>query len=73
MADPERVTDLLLALRGRDIHLAGVSVQEPTLDEVFLAVTGDTKQVRERRNNQMIDTQIIPGAERELKNHTSFV
>ena len=31
-------------LREADIHLAGVSVQEPTLDEVFLAVTGDTKQ-----------------------------
>jgi ABC-2 type transport system ATP-binding protein len=45
MADPELVTDLMLALRVRDIHLAGVSVQEPTLDEVFLAVTGDTKQV----------------------------
>ena len=44
IADPERVTDLLLALREADIHLAGVSVQEPTLDEVFLAVTGDTKQ-----------------------------
>jgi ABC-2 type transport system ATP-binding protein len=44
IADPERVTDLLLALREANIHLAGVSVQEPTLDEVFLAVTGDTKQ-----------------------------
>jgi len=44
IADPERVTDLLLALREVDIHLAGVNVQEPTLDEVFLAVTGDTKQ-----------------------------
>ena len=44
IADPERVTDILLALRETDIHLAGVSVEEPTLDEVFLAVTGDTKQ-----------------------------
>ena len=40
MADPERVTDLLVALRGEGIHLAYVSVQEPTLDEVFLALTG---------------------------------
>jgi ABC-2 type transport system ATP-binding protein len=45
LADPERVTDLLLALREADIRLAGVSVQEPTLDEVFMAVTGDTPQV----------------------------
>ena len=44
MADPERITDLLLNLREANIRLAGVSVQEPTLDEVFLAVTGDTKQ-----------------------------
>ena len=44
IADPERVTDILLALRETDIHLAGVSVEEPTLDEVFLAVTDDTKQ-----------------------------
>ena len=45
MADPERITDLLLNLREANIRLAGVSVQEPTLDEVFLAITGDTKQV----------------------------
>jgi ABC-2 type transport system ATP-binding protein len=40
MADPDRVTDLLIALRNAKIHLAGVSVQEPTLDEVFMALTG---------------------------------
>jgi ABC-2 type transport system ATP-binding protein len=44
MADPERVTDLLLALREAKIQLATVSMQEPTLDEVFLALTGDGKQ-----------------------------
>lgn len=40
LADPDRVTDLLLALRERGIHLAEVSVQKPTLDEVFLTITG---------------------------------
>jgi len=44
MADPDRVTDLLVALRGAGVHLAAVSVQEPTLDEVFLALTGGEKQ-----------------------------
>ena len=44
MADPERVTDLLIKLREANIHLTQVSVQEPTLDEVFLALTGHTKQ-----------------------------
>ncbi len=42
MADPDRVTDLLVALRGAKIRLAGVSVQDPTLDEVFMALTGDS-------------------------------
>lgn len=40
MADADRVTDLLIALRETGIHLAEMSVQKPTLDEVFLAITG---------------------------------
>ena len=43
MANPDSVTDLLIALREGNIRLAGVSVQEPTLDEVFLALTGTPK------------------------------
>ncbi|SEM63498.1 ATP-binding cassette domain-containing protein [Paenibacillus sp. OV219] len=44
MADPDRVTDLLLALREAGIALAEVSVQKPTLDEVFLSITGQGVQ-----------------------------
>jgi ABC-2 type transport system ATP-binding protein len=44
MADPDRLTDLLVSMREAKIHLATVSVEEPTLDEVFLALTGDGKQ-----------------------------
>jgi len=40
MSDPERVTDLLIRLRERGIHLTEMSVQKPTLDEVFLTITG---------------------------------
>jgi ABC-2 type transport system ATP-binding protein len=40
MADPDRVTDLLLALRQSGITLDEISVQKPTLDEVFLTLTG---------------------------------
>ncbi|MGO4184363.1 daunorubicin/doxorubicin resistance ABC transporter ATP-binding protein DrrA [Paenibacillus sp. FSL A5-0031] len=40
MADADLVTDLLIALRERGIHLAEMSVQKPTLDEVFLTITG---------------------------------
>ena len=40
MAQPDRVTDLLVAFRDRGIGLAELSVQKPTLDEVFLTLTG---------------------------------
>ena len=40
MHDADRVTDLLITLRAGGIHLAELSVQKPTLDEVFLALTG---------------------------------
>lgn len=40
MADADLITDLLVALRSGGIRLAEISVQKPTLDEVFLAITG---------------------------------
>lgn len=40
MARPDKITDLLIALRADNIHLSQVSVQEPTMDEVFLSLTG---------------------------------
>lgn len=47
MADPESVTDLLIALRSAGIRLTQVSVQKPSLDEVFLALTGSKNIVEE--------------------------
>ncbi|MNH84743.1 Daunorubicin/doxorubicin resistance ATP-binding protein DrrA [compost metagenome] len=47
MADADRVTDLLIALRNGGIHLAEISVQKPTLDEVFLTITGKGVQENE--------------------------
>ena len=47
MSDPELVTDLLLALRNQDIKLETVSVKNPTLDEVFLALTGHESETEE--------------------------
>lgn len=55
MADPVRVTDLLLALRKENIRLSRVNVQEPTLDEVFLALTGESKL--EHENTKGVQTQ----------------
>ncbi|WP_251550497.1 ATP-binding cassette domain-containing protein [Neobacillus muris] len=40
MADADRVADVLIALREAGIQLAEFSVQKPTLDEVFLTITG---------------------------------
>ncbi|WP_336771167.1 ATP-binding cassette domain-containing protein [Paenibacillus sp. MMO-58] len=40
MANADLVTDLLIALREKGITLSEVSVQKPTLDEVFLTITG---------------------------------
>ncbi|SDN44077.1 ABC-2 type transport system ATP-binding protein [Fictibacillus solisalsi] len=40
MADADRVTDLLITLREAGIKLEELSVQKPTLDEVFLSITG---------------------------------
>ncbi len=40
MSDPDRVTDLLVSFRDAGISLAEMSVQKPTLDEVFLTITG---------------------------------
>lgn len=41
MANVDAVTDLLIALRQKGIQLAEFSVQKPTLDEVFLTITGE--------------------------------
>jgi ABC-2 type transport system ATP-binding protein len=40
MAEPDKITDLLVALRTAGVRLDEVSVQKPTLDEVFLTLTG---------------------------------
>lgn len=40
MRDADTVTDLLVAFREQGIRLSEMSVQKPTLDEVFLALTG---------------------------------
>jgi ABC-2 type transport system ATP-binding protein len=40
MTSPDTVTDLLVRLRSEGIAVAELSVQRPTLDEVFLTITG---------------------------------
>jgi ABC-2 type transport system ATP-binding protein len=52
MAKPNLVTDLLIELRKAKIELAEVSVQKPTLDEVFLALTGTKKHEKEEKTDE---------------------
>ncbi|WP_432353850.1 ATP-binding cassette domain-containing protein [Sporosarcina sp. A2] len=47
MADADLVTDLLIAFRQSGIQLAELSVQKPTLDEVFLSITENSKDKHE--------------------------
>ncbi|MGN7760561.1 ATP-binding cassette domain-containing protein [Paenibacillus sp. 22594] len=57
MGDADRVTDLLIALREAGISLAELSVQKPTLDEVFLSITGhgveEKSTLASAKSNQM--------------------
>jgi len=49
MAGADQLADLLIALRNRGIALTEISVQKPTLDEVFMAITGrPTEEEREK-------------------------
>ncbi|MFD0715352.1 ATP-binding cassette domain-containing protein [Paenibacillus sp. GCM10027626] len=50
MAEADLVTDLLIALRAAGIHLSEMSVQKPTLDEVFLTITGHEAGAPEAAN-----------------------
>lgn len=47
MSDADKVTDMLIALRKAGIHVEEVSVLKPTLDEVFLTITGKSAEARE--------------------------
>ncbi|GAB3749035.1 ATP-binding cassette domain-containing protein [Microlunatus parietis] len=40
LADADRAAAILIALRDAGVSIASVSVRKPTLDEVFLAITG---------------------------------
>lgn len=51
MANADSVTDLLLALREANIRLSEMSVQKPTLDEVFLAITGHEAEEKRQDGN----------------------
>ncbi len=47
LPDANRAADVLIALREAGIDITGASIQQPTLDEVFLAITGQPQRVEE--------------------------
>jgi ABC-2 type transport system ATP-binding protein len=59
MANPDRVTDLLITLREAGIGLTEMSVQKPTLDEVFLTITGHGAEERDAADAQTTETERV--------------
>jgi ABC-2 type transport system ATP-binding protein len=61
LADADLAADLLLALRNEDIHLEQISVQKPSLDEAFLALTGHAANTADAGNDENAqNSQNIP-------------
>ena len=59
MADADLVTDLLIQLRSAGIALSEMSVQKPTLDEVFLTITGhNVKEETSRTSHESNKTEV---------------
>ncbi|MEC0125009.1 ATP-binding cassette domain-containing protein [Paenibacillus pabuli] len=52
MANANMAADLLIAFRSAGIDLAEMSVQKPTLDEVFLTITGQDASGHESKKSQ---------------------
>ncbi|GIN86263.1 daunorubicin resistance protein DrrA family ABC transporter ATP-binding protein [Heyndrickxia sporothermodurans] len=59
MEDADKVTDLLIALREQGIQLVELSVQKPTLDEVFLTITGHgVKEDTSKESNEFNKVEV---------------
>jgi ABC-2 type transport system ATP-binding protein len=59
-ADPDRAARAVAELAGAGIRIAGFSLGQPSLDEVFLALTG--RPAEEHVTDQATDTQKEPAA-----------
>ena len=56
LADANRAADVLIALRQADLGISTASVRQPTLDEVFLAITGHHSEDENDLNHADHDT-----------------
>jgi ABC-2 type transport system ATP-binding protein len=55
MTSPDTVTDLLVRLREEGIAVTELSVQKPTLDEVFLTITGRPATAEESESQRELE------------------
>jgi ABC-2 type transport system ATP-binding protein len=46
LSDANQAADVLIALRNHQLDIASVTVEQPSLDEVFFALTGHTSETR---------------------------
>jgi ABC-2 type transport system ATP-binding protein len=59
LEDANRAADVLIALRDAAIAVSAVSVDKPTLDEVFLALTGHDTGEAESDDQSTFDEQLL--------------
>ncbi len=57
MRDADAVTDLFITFREAGIHLQEMSVQKPTLDEVFLTLTGHGVEDEEGADDESAEAE----------------
>ena len=57
MRDADAVTDLFVTFREAGIHLQEMSVQKPTLDEVFLTLTGHGVEDENETDEESAETE----------------
>ena len=61
VAEESMVAEALLALAGANISVAEFSLGQPTLDEVFLALTGHTTEERTQEDARSVRTDQVAG------------
>jgi ABC-2 type transport system ATP-binding protein len=54
LPDPNRAADVLIALREASLSIATATVRQPTLDEVFLVLTGHHSESEDSETNQEV-------------------
>jgi ABC-2 type transport system ATP-binding protein len=59
LKDADRAGDVLIGLRQAGIHITSVSVDKPTLDEVFLAITGRDTGSTEQDTNDELPLEVV--------------